>query len=537
MTRETKVGLGIAGTVFVLVGGAVAYKLYFLKPRAVEVVETASSTSGTVQVIPTKSASSTAMAPTSPDDKPAPFHAEIHTNPEIPPPALSTAGSDPPARSGAEVPPAPPILIENKPPVSLAEAEKSLDSTQSKADPTVATAEKPLAPPTEHLPPSTLPANREGIPPPPPTSVNLPLPPAPVPESPVGASKPPTSAPNFEAALPPPPPTIGAPLNPPSEAGTTSKPGEASVVSSASASAPPSPGELTKPAVPATNEVGKTPRPSASLPTPTPARGDPSSTAPSTVAAPVTIPPPPPSDAFDRSYAAPPPTASLVTNRPGTSRPEEAIPIVVRPQTQPLANAPPDAYPVKVAPAPVPSEKVEVFEYEVQRYQVRPGDTWELLSRWRYGSERFAQALAAYNRERDPGLARLDVGASIFLPPAEVLQRRYPQLTGQPTAGDAWAVPSGLPPQVNTPPIRPGHSSAPSTAPVSSSSGGPYKFYRIQANDTLWLIAKRTLGSGDRWPEIFRLNRDVIHDVNHLPVGTVLRLPSDAQVDNPSSPR
>jgi hypothetical protein len=32
MTRETKVGLSIAATVFAVVGGALAYKLYFLTP-------------------------------------------------------------------------------------------------------------------------------------------------------------------------------------------------------------------------------------------------------------------------------------------------------------------------------------------------------------------------------------------------------------------------------------------------------------------------------------------------------------------------
>jgi nucleoid-associated protein YgaU len=52
----------------------------------------------------------------------------------------------------------------------------------------------------------------------------------------------------------------------------------------------------------------------------------------------------------------------------------------------------------------------------------------------------------------------------------------------------------------------------------------------------MWLIAKRTLGSGDRWPEIFRLNRDVLQDVNQLSPGTVLRLPPDARVDNSAAP-
>jgi nucleoid-associated protein YgaU len=63
------------------------------------------------------------------------------------------------------------------------------------------------------------------------------------------------------------------------------------------------------------------------------------------------------------------------------------------------------------------------------------------------------------------------------------------------------------------------------------------KQYRVQPNDTIWSIAKHTLGKGERWPEISRLNRDVLPDVNQLKAGMTLRLPAEAKVDTPETPQ
>lgn len=52
------------------------------------------------------------------------------------------------------------------------------------------------------------------------------------------------------------------------------------------------------------------------------------------------------------------------------------------------------------------------------------------------------------------------------------------------------------------------------------------KTYTVQAGDTLWAIARRTLGNGNRHPEIFSLNRSVISSPNRIRPGQILALPS-----------
>jgi LysM repeat protein len=40
----------------------------------------------------------------------------------------------------------------------------------------------------------------------------------------------------------------------------------------------------------------------------------------------------------------------------------------------------------------------------------------------------------------------------------------------------------------------------------------PPRLYKVGRGDTLSGIAEEQLGSANRWPEIFRLNRDIISD-------------------------
>lgn len=51
------------------------------------------------------------------------------------------------------------------------------------------------------------------------------------------------------------------------------------------------------------------------------------------------------------------------------------------------------------------------------------------------------------------------------------------------------------------------------------------KTYTVVKGDCLWKIAKKFLGDGSRWPEIYELNKDKISNPNLIYPGQVLTLP------------
>jgi LysM repeat protein len=86
------------------------------------------------------------------------------------------------------------------------------------------------------------------------------------------------------------------------------------------------------------------------------------------------------------------------------------------------------------------------------------------------------------------------------------------------------APPAPPPPPAPAPPAPPAPAPAPAPAPE-----GP-KTYTVEDGDTLSGIAAKTLGDGERWNEIFDLNRDQIDDANVIHPGQVLKLPGGADV-------
>lgn len=50
-------------------------------------------------------------------------------------------------------------------------------------------------------------------------------------------------------------------------------------------------------------------------------------------------------------------------------------------------------------------------------------------------------------------------------------------------------------------------------------------FHTVESGDTLWAIAKKTLGDGNRYPEIFEANKPMLTDPDKIYPGQVLRIP------------
>jgi nucleoid-associated protein YgaU len=132
-------------------------------------------------------------------------------------------------------------------------------------------------------------------------------------------------------------------------------------------------------------------------------------------------------------------------------------------------------------------------------HTVVSGDTFTSIALDHYGSERLIKPLIAANPQiKDPNL--LVIGMKIKLPPKESL--------GAETINDAVVA-----------------------SPIESSRSISGRSYTVQPGDTLYGIAREALSSGDRWREIFQLNKDEIGgDPSMLKVGQVLALPKD----NPS---
>ncbi len=63
---------------------------------------------------------------------------------------------------------------------------------------------------------------------------------------------------------------------------------------------------------------------------------------------------------------------------------------------------------------------------------------------------------------------------------------------------------------------------------------GDLDLSQVRSGDSMWKIAQRTLGNGDRWREIANLNPRT--NADHLVVGEELRLPGGARSSGEAAP-
>jgi nucleoid-associated protein YgaU len=228
-----------------------------------------------------------------------------------------------------------------------------------------------------------------------------------------------------------------------------------------------------------------------------------------------------------------PPVTNADVPRPMIPAPPNNPPLNNPPVNTPPVNNPPVNNPLlgnlpappvidaktTVPPIPAPNSP-QVRDVETINYTIKGGETLEAISKARYGSEKYAKAILAYNRDLAPMgkllTATLQPGQSVLLPSADFLEDRYAAAI---TAGPVAPISINAPVPAVPPIPMPG---------ANTAAAG--KTYRVPAQGQfLFEIAIRTLGEGNRWSEIYRLNPN-INPQQPIPGGTELRLPANAKL-------
>ena len=129
-------------------------------------------------------------------------------------------------------------------------------------------------------------------------------------------------------------------------------------------------------------------------------------------------------------------------------------------------------------------------------HHVQPGETLASIARRYYGSDDYYMTIYEANRDKmsSPNVVRTGVRLVI------------------PNRAGAADLPAGT-----------HRGQTPSPVPR-------YATYTVQRGDTLSVIAQRFYGSVRDMPKLIELNRDKIDDPDWVPVGTVLKVPADAEL-------
>jgi len=163
---------------------------------------------------------------------------------------------------------------------------------------------------------------------------------------------------------------------------------------------------------------------------------------------------------------------------------------------------------------------------------VKAGDTFESISKQYYnGNPNYAEALRLYNRNDSllsdisrNGAEGLKPGQRVSIPDAYILEKRYGDTLSRVRPASA-EIPAASPEEsqkVSTPePVK-------ETAPVTPKP----VTYRVPAGpgQTMFEIARMTLGDGNRWMEINKLNQARYKPEAPIPAGSAVLLPADARV-------
>ena len=143
---------------------------------------------------------------------------------------------------------------------------------------------------------------------------------------------------------------------------------------------------------------------------------------------------------------------------------------------------------------PPASGQIETAQAQVERYEVKRGDTLSGICAEHYRDASLFPALQKANGLKSPDLVP---GQIISLPPRAALTSNSPQ---------------------TAPPAQP-------EQPAPTETVRKNRTYTVQKGDMLERIARRELGDGRRANEIFEMNRDQLSSPDDIQPGMVLKLP------------
>jgi hypothetical protein len=165
-------------------------------------------------------------------------------------------------------------------------------------------------------------------------------------------------------------------------------------------------------------------------------------------------------------------------------------------------------------------ETVPRTSFDVDLYHPQANDSYESISMEYYNDKRYAPALKAFN-----GNQPLQGGRVVEVPPIHILKKRHPGQVGTVTPAGGTGTPlTGGPQWTPT-------ANKPEPTPIRATGTGRGVYTVPQGGMSMKAVARLTLGSEQRWQDIWKLNPHLSTPPDDtLAAGTELTLPADARV-------
>ncbi|MGD0786002.1 MAG: LysM peptidoglycan-binding domain-containing protein [Sedimentisphaerales bacterium] len=168
------------------------------------------------------------------------------------------------------------------------------------------------------------------------------------------------------------------------------------------------------------------------------------------------------------------------------------------------------------ADIPATTTSVETQPVSGTIYEVTDGDRLSDIAIKFYGpkeGKKFANVQKIYeaNKKTLKSIDSLQVGQKIVIPSLDEKEKAI--------------LKTGLFEKVAKE-TKPAAATAPAAPVVEKKASKPLQEYVIKEQDTLWKIAAKFLGDGNRYEEIASLNESVIKDPENLVVGTKIKIPA-----------